>query len=909
MPADSSHSEQSQRAAAAAAIELAVRRYGESGDWTPHFNEVFSQLRAALDPEGLGERLKQEQERLRQILDHAPIGVWHLGPDHRILFVNRTYCDLVGIPAERFLKATHYREVHDEATARRCMESDAVALAAPGIHISRERVRSSDGTLHDLEITKERIEDEKGRVVGLIGLSLDVTERLKAESREAAIARMAMQLTTATTELQVAEVASNAALDIWGWDACFLLGYDRGHETVSTLVRVDTMDGERVPLSNQNERCIVTPLLRSVLEGEAQLILREDPHQETLTTLRFGDVRRASMSLMYVPIRHEGSAIGCLSVQSYEKHRYTKVDLASLQALADHCGGALMRVRAEAQLETERLRFRHLFQNSPIATWFEDFTLVGEWMEGLRRSGVTDLGAHLRAHPTEVAHALGLIRILDVNQAAVAQNGARDKAELIANLPSLFSEQTYADSMVEFEALWQGKASFEYESRSRRLDGEELHLIVRFEIPLKEGVRDLSQVVVTGTNITQHRKAEQARAQAESQLRQSQKMEAVGQLAGGIAHDFNNILTAMMIQLDLLSEEAGLRPEAAEGVEELRKHAARASGLTRQLLTFSRRQVPSKETLALDEVVADAVRMLGRTLGEHITVQFISQPGLPAIEADRGMLGQLLLNLALNARDAMPRGGTLTLQTEVRPRGNNEDGGSPPAAQSREVMLSVRDTGCGMGPETLTHLFEPFFTTKDVGKGTGLGLAMVYGIVQQHDARIEVESHVGQGTTFRVLFPAASLPCKSPEAAPPQPPPSHAVARGTLLVVEDESSVRRMIRVALTRGGYTILEAEDGAKALEIWKQRCNEIDLLLTDLVMPGGIGGLQLARTLRAERPGLKVIFTSGHSRDVVEGADQLPPNDEYLPKPYRIDRLSETVRRVLRKDIEGPAPGPTQ
>jgi CheY-like chemotaxis protein len=352
----------------------------------------------------------------------------------------------------------------------------------------------------------------------------------------------------------------------------------------------------------------------------------------------------------------------------------------------------------------------------------------------------------------------------------------------------------------------------------------------------------------------------------------------------------------MMIQLDLLSEEAGLRREAAEGVQELRRNAARASELTRQLLMFSRRQVATKEILCLDDVVAEVVRMLGRTLGEHITLQVVTQPCQPAIEADRGMLAQLLLNLALNARDAMPQGGTLTLQTEARSPAERPGPGNIPEWPGRWVTLTVRDTGCGMNPETLTHLFEPFFTTKEVGKGTGLGLAMVYGIVQQHDARIEVESVVGQGSLFRVHFPAVDAPHPPVIETDLQPPRPQEPGHGTLLVVEDESSVRRMIRVALARAGYTVLEAANGTEALVLWKQHAPTIDLLFTDLVMPGCIGGLQLARALRADRPELKVIFTSGHSRDLAEGAEQLDPQDEYLPKPYRIDRLHAAVRQVL-------------
>lgn len=417
MEPESNRSEQQRRPAAAAAFELAVKRFTEPGDGSAHLEEILAQLRAAWDPEDMEDHRRKERVRLRRILDHAPIGVWHIGATGRLEFVNRTFCDLVGIPEERFLEVTHYGELYDEATAQRCMDSDAKALANPGIHISHERVRGQDGTFHDLEITKERLEDESGRVVGLIGLSLDITERMEAEAREEALAQMGLQLTTSTTEEGTAAIATNTAYAIWGWDACFLMRYDRASDTVTSLIDVDTVNGEQVTVHDPSVTKTPTPLLRRMFSEGAQLVLRQDPQDPTPTTTRFGDTSHPSLSMMYVPIRHEGRPIGCISVQSYEKNRYTKADLATLQSLADHCGGALVRVRAEAQLERERVRFRHLFENSPIATWFEDFTRVELWMNSLRAQGVTDLQAFLKAHPGEVARALGLIRILDVNQA------------------------------------------------------------------------------------------------------------------------------------------------------------------------------------------------------------------------------------------------------------------------------------------------------------------------------------------------------------------------------------------------------------------------------------------------------------------------------------------------------------
>lgn len=852
-------------------------------------------LGAAINRQELELRLLEEQARLRQIFDHAPIGVWQLDMAGKIQYVNQTFLELLGLPDRQGQAGQCFADILDALPAQRCLQLDPATLDRPGVHVSFETVQGRDGALHDLEITKERIVDAAGRVVGLIGLSLDITARKRAEAREAALARLALRLSTARTDEEVAQSATDTALELWSWDACFLMRYDRGTGNTIPLIHVDTIDGRRQSAPQTFGDPLPTSLIRRVLEEGGQLILREQAGEVGPITRRFGDLERPSMSMMYVPVRHEGLAIGCLSVQSYEAHRYDKGDLAVLQALADHCGGALMRVRAESLLEAERLRFQHLFHHSPVAIWLEDFSLVEEWMEELRSQGVTDLRAYLQRDPGQLARVFQLVRVLDVNQAAVEQNGARDKAHLIANLPRLFTEQTYVDAIHEFDALWQGRVSVEFESTSVRLDGRPLILLIRIEVPRRGGVPDFSQLVVTGTNITERR-------QAESQLRQAQKMEAIGQLAGGVAHDFNNILTAMTIQIELLAEDFRFNEQALAGIQELEKNAARAADLTRQLLTFSRRQVPRKQVLSLDDVVASVARMLGRTLGEHITMQLVRAPAAPWIEADRGMLEQVVMNLAINARDAMPNGGQLTVSTETRDITADEVVGVGGARPGPHVVLRVSDTGCGMDAETRSHIFEPFFTTKATGKGTGLGLATVYGIVQQHQGWIQVESEVGLGTVFRVYLPAASPGAHQNSASQAVTTRAQPQGQGTILVVEDEASVRLMVRSALVRCGYTILEAKHGAEALEVWRQHEQEIDLLFTDMVMPGGIGGLQLAKRLRTARPDLRVIFTSGYSRELEEAGERMADADDYLPKPFSIDVLTRVVQRVLGRGRSG-------
>jgi two-component system, cell cycle sensor histidine kinase and response regulator CckA len=394
------------------------------------------------------------------------------------------------------------------------------------------------------------------------------------------------------------------------------------------------------------------------------------------------------------------------------------------------------------------------------------------------------------------------------------------------------------------------------------------------------------------------------RKRLEEQLRQSQKMEAVGRLAGGVAHDFNNLLTGIIGYADLL--RAGLPPESGlqADAEEVRKAAERAASLTRQLLAFSRRQVLQPQILSLNEAVGEMERMLRRLIGEDVELVTERAPDLGAVEADPGQIEQVIANLVVNARDAMPAGGRLVVRTA-----NVEVNGHPPTEpQMRSgsyVLLSVSDSGTGMDGETQARMFEPFFTTKEVGKGTGLGLATVYGIVKQSGGYIWVTSAPGAGSTFDIYLPRAERPAAD---APPRPAgPRARTGSERVLVVEDERLVRELIARNLAERGYEVVTAANGAEALELAGAREEGIDLLLTDVVMPE-LGGPELAARLTAHRPHLKVVYMTGYAERAVAG--ELAPWP-LLQKPFDVGTLAEAVRDVLDNasasdpDPAGPVP----
>ena len=384
------------------------------------------------------------------------------------------------------------------------------------------------------------------------------------------------------------------------------------------------------------------------------------------------------------------------------------------------------------------------------------------------------------------------------------------------------------------------------------------------------------------------------RKQLEEQLRQLQKMESIGQLAAGVAHDFNNILAVIQGHTDMVLSGMVEGKEVEESLKQVSAAAKRAANLTRQLLAFSRKQEMETQALNLNEVVKGTTQMLMRLLGAPVTLEFNAAPDLPAINGDFGLMEQILLNFAVNARDAMPRGGQLTISTGTRKFAETEIKRNPEARAGWFVCLSVVDTGTGIAPEILPRIFEPFFTTKEAGKGTGLGLATVYGIVKQHQGWIEVDSHVGRGTSFRVFFPASSN-----SGTVSSPLVSTTTARGkgeVILIAEDEPAFRRLAARILRNLGYEVLEASSGVEAITIWEQHGKKVNLLLTDLVMPDGLTGRELAKQMATREAGLKVIYTSGYSPEMRETSFLFREGYNFLQKPYPPARLAETVRRCL-------------
>ncbi len=574
--------------------------------------------------------------------------------------------------------------------------------------------------------------------------------------------------------------------------------------------------------------------------------------EEFADLVRRGDVEPSgatAVDWLGVPLAAGGRAIGVLAVQTYEQGvRYRESDLELLQFVSAQVGMAIERKRGE---------------------------------EALRESEAT-LQVFINAVP-EPALLLDAEGTVVASNRAMAERIGGDPIDIVGrHLYGLLPRDVAASRRREISAVVETRKAAVFEDS---LGGRSY---VNHVYPVLDAAGRVSLLAVFALDVTD-------RVRLEGQLRQAQKMEAVGRLAGGVAHDFNNLLTAISSYSELLLADLAPEDPRRADVVEIRKATERAAALTRQLLAFSRRQVLQPKVVDLNAVIAGAEKLLRRLIGEDVALVTRLAPGLASVKADAGQIEQVIMNLAVNARDAMQGGGTLTLETEtVDIEASVQTAEQSIVAPGRYVLLRVGDTGAGMDAETKRHLFEPFFTTKERGRGTGLGLATVYGIVKQSEGFIWVDSEPGKGSLFRIYLPAQERAARPAEAAE-RPESQPAPGTETILLVEDEDAVRAVTRESLRRRGYAVLVAPNAEAALEVSGGFDGRIALLLTDVVMPG-MSGRALADRLASRRPETKVLYMSGYTGDAIVQHGVLEPGLHYLQKPFTPDILATRVRQVL-------------
>jgi PAS domain S-box-containing protein len=831
------------------------------------------------------DRLRESENRFRTLFEDAPIAYHEIDREGVVRRVNRAECELLGLSAEQIVSrhiwdfvVADQRDVSRNAVRRKMEEQE------PTAPFLRDYIRP-DGVRLTLEVHDRLIRNTAGEVIGIRSAMLDHTVRARAErelrqtrddleqrvgertvelaqanealhrevsERSRAEQRLALQYSVAKILADspgigiAAPVILRAIGENLGWN----LGIFWGMTAPSGLLecRATWQSGDAPVGLNPTDLEPETGLAGWAWMTRAPSWI-EDVSRAPEFPWGVLTARKGVRGGLIFPVMIGEQVFAVLGFFSRHPQPVDDEMLKATALIGSQIGQFIDRRRAEEALAQSEARFATFMQHLPGVAFIKD--LEGRYV--FHSARVETLGGPLgQDFPGKTDDDI-------FPREFAAMYRANDRRVVELGMP------------IEVVETCQ--------------QGPELHHWLLYKFPIPDGAGRTAFIGGIGIDITERR-------QLEDQLRQSQKMEAIGRLAGGVAHDFNNLLTIISGYGRMVLDDLGLRHKLRGRVEEVLNAADRAAILTSQLLAFSRRQVVQPKLLELNHLISNLEKMLCRVIGEHIELKTILSPSLGRVKADGGQLEQVIMNLSVNARDAMPEGGTLVIETSMVPWRKESD---LPDSPRPCVRLSVRDTGMGMDTNTLSHLFEPFFTTKDRGKGTGLGLSTVYGIVRQHGGEIRVESSPGAGATFDIYLPAAEeTPVVESGAAA-----AETVAKGTetVLLVEDEVVVRRLAKEILKHHGYRVLEAADAREALRIAQQERGPIHLLLTDVIMPL-MSGRELVEQLRQSRPETRVIYMSGYTDDVLAYRGDLGSDINFLQKPFAPEALAKKVREALEQ-----------
>ncbi len=790
----------------------------------------------------------QEVERRRPafILDHLLEGCQVISPDYRYLYVNdavvrhgRTKRDaLLGKKMEEVYPGIEQTEMF--ATLQQCMKTQKVALL-------ENEFSFPDGSSGWFELRFEPVPE------GIAILSIDITARKRAEDALrrtmralATLSRCNQALIRAVDEVEVARDVCRLIVEVGEHRAAWIdLVVRGGPGSVETIASAGPS-----PSTTSGLDWCQRLASRALRDGKSLFARTQSSERES----------SPSASCAVFVLEGDGSILGTLTIVSSRRHAFDTEEIALLDEVATNLAHGIWTIRARreheqthARLQEAELRVRATYDHLPHATYvwgeYEGVPVLLDYNEAARRSTDDAVVALLGSSCGE-----GWAGVPEI---------ANDLARCLESGEAIERE---------VDAVLPGRKA------SRRL-------------VLSYGYIDSGMVLLHAEDITEQRRTE-------AQLVGAQRLEAVGRLAGGVAHDFNNILSVIMSYSEFAAQQLHAADPIRQDLEEVRSAGHRAAHLTRQLLAFSRKQPLEPRVTNLNKVIGDIDGMIRRLVRENIEIMVHAEVGLGNILADPGQLEQVLMNLVVNARDAMPEGGTLTIETanvELDQRFASERMLSGPGMY---VQLAVSDTGEGMDAETRTRVFEPFFTTKEKGKGTGLGLSTVYGIVKQSGGSISVYSELGSGTSFKIHFPRIDAPVMEPE----QRRESGAAITGdeTILVVEDDSAVRGAAARILEAAGYSVLTAANGIEALALSEQEEHGIDVLLTDVIMPR-MSGTELSRRLNEKYPGMRTIFTSGYADHAAINHGLLTSSANFVSKPFSSRALTKKIRHVLDEEPE--------
>ncbi len=790
---------------------------------------------------------RQAEKKFRSLFENAVEGIFQSSPEGRFLSVNPALARMCGYssPAEMIesipdIARSGYVDSQRRDQFKRLIEERGI------VENFEYQIYRKDGAKIWISENARAIRDASGRIVCYEGTVEDITERRRSELERQVTIEIIHGVNASDHLDELLHLIHVALKKVLYAENCFVALCDPAAGVFHFPFFVDQFDVAPPP-QKVGQSCTAY-VYRT---GRAMLI----PQKVFDQLAASGEVELVgtpSPSWLGVPLRTPAATIGVLVVQHYEnENAYTQRDLEFLSSVGGQIAYAIERKRTDERVRESEARLRVLVEQLPAVLWTVDRELCFTSALG---AGLTRLGLK----PGQLV-GTSLLNYFETTDRSF--------------LPIAAHRRAVAGEPVTFHLDWKGGSYACHAEPLRGADGA-----VQGAICMALDVTD--------------------RKQLEEQFRQSQKMEAVGRLAGGIAHDFNNLLMVIQGYADLLTDRLPNGDSLRRNAEQIQLASQRATSLTRQLLAFSRKQMLAPKVLNIQSIVADMEKILRRLIGEDIELRTNSAPDLWLVKADRSQIEQVIMNLAVNARDAMPQGGRLTIET-----GNVEldsSFGRLPAVLSpgKYVLLAVTDNGVGMDSETQAHIFEPFFTTKEKGKGTGLGLATVYGIVKQSGGYIWVYSEPGHGTTFKIYLPQIEEECAATGLE--VRPDARSLQRGseTVLLVEDEKGVRELAREYLQMVGYSVLDAEDGHTALELAAMHAGPIDLLMTDVVMPG-ISGRELAERVSQIRPGIKILYMSGYTDQAVIHHGILESDAVLLQKPFTLATLSSKLRDILTSE----------
>lgn len=816
-------------------IEFGDKRFGSFA----MFEDISERVRAE-------EARAQAEEKFRGLFENAVEGIFLTTVDGRYLRVNPALARMCGYesPNEMMASVTDVAGMYAQPSRRE--EFKQLVEERGGVIEGLEyQLLRKDGKRVWVSENAHVVRDAGGTTVGYEGTVQDISERKRSELERQVTTEIIHSVNVTDNLDDLLRMIHGALRKVLYAENCFVALYEPSSGMFHFPFLVDQHDPVPPPPQKAGRSCTAF-VYRT---GRAMLI----PQRLFDKLAEQGEVELVgtpSPSWLGVPLRTPAATIGVLVVQHYEDdNAYTERDLEFLSSVGGQIALAIERKRAETKLRESEARLRVLVEQLPAVLWTVDRNLTFTSCVG---AGLARLGLK----PNEIVGKSLLDYFETDNQTFVPISAHR---------------RAIAGEPVTFHVDWKDGAYAchvePFHDRKGRVLG----------------------AICMSLDVTD-------RKQLEEQLRHSQKMEAVGRLAGGIAHDFNNLLMVIQGYADLLAERLPSNDSLRRNAEQIQTAAQRASALTRQLLAFSRKQMLAPSVISIHSVVNDMEKILRRLIGEDIQLETHSADNLWLVKADRSQIEQVVMNLAVNARDAMPNGGRLMIETANIELEDSLSRQAVVMSPGKYVMLAVTDNGCGMDAQTQAHLFEPFFTTKEKGKGTGLGLATVYGIVKQSGGYIWVYSEPGRGTTFKVYLPRIEqevAKLRTSEDVGGAKPGRRATE--TVLLVEDEEGVRQLTHDYLETSGYTVIQAADGHTALELARMHQGPIHILATDIVMPG-ISGRELAERVARIRPEMKVLFMSGYTDQSVVQHGMLESGSVLLQKPFTMGALAAKLREIL-------------